>query len=54
MMLTGDNSPAAAAIARLTGVDSHQGELLPEDKVKEVERLKKEYRLCSDGRRWSQ
>lgn len=41
-MLTGDNMSAATAIARLTGVDSHRAELLPEDKVKEIEKLKKE------------
>jgi Cd2+/Zn2+-exporting ATPase len=39
-MLTGDNAPAAAAIAKLTGVDSVQSELLPEDKVEAVEKLK--------------
>lgn len=43
VMLTGDNSPAAAAIAQLVGVDAYHSELLPEDKVKEVEKLKKEY-----------
>jgi len=39
-MLTGDNAPAAQAIAKLTGVDSVQAELLPEDKVEAIERLK--------------
>jgi len=40
VMLTGDNKPAAEAIARLAGVDEAQSELLPEDKVEAVEHLK--------------
>nr|NGX50976.1 putative cadmium-transporting ATPase [Chlamydiota bacterium] len=40
VMLTGDNQQAAQAIAKLAGVDETQAELLPEDKVKAIERLK--------------
>ena len=40
VMLTGDNKPTAEAIAKLTGVDSVEAELLPEDKVKAIEKLK--------------
>ena len=43
VMLTGDNKPAAEAIGYLTGVDEAQSELLPEDKVEAVERLKSQW-----------
>lgn len=52
VMLTGDNKPAAEAIARLTGVDEAQSELLPEDKVDAVERLKSKWNqvaMIGDG-----
>ncbi|OZB63371.1 MAG: copper-translocating P-type ATPase [Lysobacterales bacterium 14-68-21] len=39
MMLTGDNPHTAEAIARQVGIDRSQGNLLPEDKLREVERL---------------
>ena len=39
MMLTGDNPHTAEAIARQVGMDRSQGNLLPEDKLREVERL---------------
>lgn len=51
-MLTGDNQPAAQAIAKLTGVDSVEAELLPEDKVEAIERLKENGRsvaMIGDG-----
>ncbi len=46
-MLTGDNKPSAEAIARLTGVDGVQSELLPEDKVKAVEALKEKWAIVA-------
>jgi len=46
-MLTGDNAPAAKAIAKLSGVDSMQAELLPEDKVQAIENLKKKGKLVA-------
>jgi len=52
VMLTGDNQPAAEAISRLTGVDEAQSELLPEDKVEAVERLKSRFKhvaMIGDG-----
>ncbi len=52
VMLTGDNAAAAAAIAKVTQVDAFKAELLPEDKVKEVEELKKEWQdvaMIGDG-----
>ncbi|URF03977.1 heavy metal translocating P-type ATPase [Cupriavidus campinensis] len=39
IMLTGDNSHTAQAIAGQVGIDRAQGNLLPDDKLREVERL---------------
>ncbi|MEO8467258.1 MAG: heavy metal translocating P-type ATPase [Gammaproteobacteria bacterium] len=39
IMLTGDNSHTAAAIARQVGIDEARGNLLPEDKLKVIESL---------------
>lgn len=39
MMLTGDNPHTAQAIATQAGIDRAQGNLLPEDKLREVEQL---------------
>lgn len=39
IMLSGDNPHTAHAIARQVGIDHSQGNLLPEDKLREVERL---------------
>ena len=39
VMLTGDNRDTAAAIAAETGVDEFHAELLPEDKVRLIEKL---------------
>jgi soluble P-type ATPase len=39
MMLTGDNPHTAQAIAAQAGIDSAQGNLLPDDKLREVEQL---------------
>ncbi|AJA11774.1 heavy metal translocating P-type ATPase (plasmid) [Sphingopyxis fribergensis] len=39
MMLTGDNHHTAQAIAAQAGIDRAQGNLLPEDKLREVEEL---------------
>jgi len=43
VMLTGDNRETAEVIARETGVDSFEAELLPEDKVRAVEALTRQY-----------
>lgn len=51
-MLTGDNGPAAHAIAELSGVDSVLAELLPEDKVQAIQRFKeggKTVAMIGDG-----
>lgn len=42
IMLTGDNQKVADAIARKIGITDPMGSLLPEDKVKAIEQLKKE------------
>ncbi|WP_059280059.1 heavy metal translocating P-type ATPase [Dehalococcoides mccartyi] len=39
-MLTGDSQEVAAAIAKKVGVDTYQAGLLPEDKVKALEKMK--------------
>lgn len=42
-MLTGDNEDVASALAEQTGVDSFFAGLLPEDKVKAVDKLKERF-----------
>ncbi len=43
VMLTGDNEGTARNIASQVGVDEYRSQLLPEDKVRAVEELKKKY-----------
>lgn len=43
VMLTGDNQGTAQAVARACGIDAFEAELLPEDKVRAVENLTREY-----------
>ena len=40
VMLTGDNAITAAAIAKQTGINNYRAEVLPQDKAKEVMRMK--------------
>jgi len=52
IMLTGDNEGTAQAIARASGVDEFRAELLPEEKVKQIETLMVQYRhvaMVGDG-----
>lgn len=52
VMLTGDNEGTAQAIAAEAGIDEVHAELLPEDKVKAVERLVKQHEyvaMIGDG-----
>ncbi|MDA1142159.1 MAG: heavy metal translocating P-type ATPase [Planctomycetota bacterium] len=43
VMLTGDHATSAATIAEATGVDEFHADLLPEDKVHQIEILVREY-----------
>lgn len=43
VMLTGDNSGSAAAIAKKAGLDGYYAELMPEDKVSILKGLQEEY-----------
>ncbi len=47
VMLTGDNSATANAIARQAGIDDARGNLLPEDKLAAVEDLKSRHGLTA-------
>ena len=42
VMLTGDNRPTAEAVARKLGITKFEAEILPQDKGKAVERLRKQ------------
>ena len=51
-LLTGDNRQTAKEVARVTGIDDHHSELLPEDKVREVEALRAKHQyvgMVGDG-----
>jgi P-type Cu+ transporter len=47
VMLTGDNRKTAEKIARLTGVDAFEAEVMPEDKARIVEQYQKEGRITA-------
>lgn len=49
LMLSGDNPHAARAIATQAGIDRAEGNLLPEDKAREIERLAGEGRVGMVG-----
>lgn len=47
IMLTGDNTNTAKAVAQELGLDDFKAETLPEDKMREVERLQKEGKVVA-------
>ncbi len=46
-LLTGDNPQTAKEVARVTQIDDYFSELLPEDKVREVETLRAKYQFVA-------
>ena len=49
VMLTGDRADVAAAVAENLGIDTYRAQLLPQDKVTEVEKLLKATHASSKG-----
>ncbi|MBP5372575.1 MAG: cadmium-translocating P-type ATPase [Clostridia bacterium] len=49
LMLTGDNEESAKAVANEIGIDEYYASLLPEDKLRAVENLKKDGKVCFVG-----
>lgn len=49
VMLSGDNKAIAEDIGKQLGIDEVQAHMLPEDKVREVEELKKHYKVAMVG-----
>lgn len=47
VMLTGDNAPAAGAVARAAGIDTVRAELLPADKVAAIEELTQRHQMVA-------
>ncbi len=47
VMLTGDNRTTAEAVARTLGIDDVQADVLPEDKIRVVRRLRSEGRIVA-------
>jgi Cd2+/Zn2+-exporting ATPase len=49
VMLTGDNERVAAAVAEEVGIDEYRAELLPEDKQRVIEELRKDHVVAMVG-----
>lgn len=47
MMLSGDNEKAARAVANKLGIENVKAQILPEDKVNEIEKLKQENKIVA-------
>lgn len=49
VMLTGDNRKSASAVAKLAGIDEFMADMLPDEKLRAIEKLKREGRVCMVG-----
>ena len=47
VLVTGDNYRTAEKTAREVGISSYHGELLPEDKVTIIEKLREQYQMVA-------
>lgn len=47
VMLTGDNKNAAAHTAEIAGIDEYHGNMLPQDKVAYIEKVREEGKICA-------
>lgn len=49
IMISGDNQPVADAVAQVVGIDEAWGDLMPEDKVQSIKKLRREQHVAMVG-----
>ena len=52
-MCTGDNRKTAEAVARELGIDDFTAEVMPQDKIDIIKKLKSQGAIVAMGRRWN-